>query len=48
MLVIIVLKNIKAEQADVNNIFTELDLKKKIYIKPPDGMKIKKSFVLLI
>ena len=38
----------EAEQTNVNNVFIKSDLKEKIYIKPPDSIKIKKGFVLLV
>ena len=40
MIVIITLEDIKTEQVDINNIYTESDLDEVIYIQPPEGLKI--------
>jgi hypothetical protein len=49
LIAIIVVKNIEAEQVDVNNAFTKSKLEKTIYIKLPLDIKIQpKSTLQLI
>ena len=48
LLAIMAIKDIEAEQIDINNTFTESHLKERIYIRPPEGLKIKAKYILRV
>jgi hypothetical protein len=45
-LAVVASENLECLQFDIKNAFTESRLKEKIYISPPQGVEIKKGFVL--
>ena len=48
LLALMALEDMEAEQVDVNNAFTESELKEKIYMLAPNGLSIKSGRVLLL
>ena len=48
LLAIMAIEDMEADQADVNNAFTKSRLTEKIYMHPPEGIKVPKDRVLLM
>ena len=48
LLAFMAIEDMEAEQVDVNNAFTESDLREKIYMQAPNGLHIKFNKVLLL
>ena len=46
LMAIAAVEDMKAEQVDVNNAFTESKLRETIYMKPPPGVSIKSGSTL--